>query len=184
MEKCKMENVVNETMETSSQLFELVDFGAALEPLKRTHPQSCDCGGYGYMQIDYLDKDYDGVFPTQLSWINYANKVDTDGGSYILSKMLGGSKKLKGDIGYCQVEREAWYEDICTMTFKEPIKMVVGGYRTGDGKWKHIIEEVDYIKGAVTYEWLWKQGDSRASAIEIYLHIKDYGKLDGGVKCA
>lgn len=156
---------VNETMETSSQLFELVDFGAVLKPLERTHPQSCDCGGYGYMQIDNLDSDMDGIFPTKLSWINYANNVDADGGSYILSKMLGGSKKLKGDIGYCQVEREAWYEDICTMTFKEPIKMVVGGYRTGDGKWKHIIEEVDYIKGEVTYEWLWKQGDSRASGL-------------------
>lgn len=33
-------------------------------------------------------------------------------------------------------------------------------------------------------EWLWSRGDERASAIEIYLHIKDYGKLDGGVKCA
>ena len=57
---------VNETMETSSQLFELVDFGAVLKPLERTHPQSCDCGGYGYMQIDNLDSDMDGIFPTKL----------------------------------------------------------------------------------------------------------------------
>ncbi|AII15561.1 hypothetical protein CIG1485E_a0036 (plasmid) [Campylobacter iguaniorum] len=179
-----MKNVVNETMETSSQLFELVDFGAALKPLERTHPQSFPCGGYGYMQIDYLESDYDGVFPTKASWAKYAKSVDEDGASYILSKMLGGSKKLKGDIGYCQCEREAWYEDTCTMTFKEPIKMVVGGYRSGEGKWIDIIEEVDYLKGEITYEWLWSRGDERASAIEIYLHIKDYGKLDGGVKCA
>lgn len=129
------------------------------------------------MQIDYLQSDYDGVFPTKSSWTRYTNSVDADGASYILSKMIGGSKKLKGDIGYCQVERETCYEDNCTMKFKQPIKMVVGGYRTSDGKWTDIIKEVDYIQGEITYEWLWLRGDTKASAIEIYLHIKDYGAI-------
>lgn len=171
-----MECVVSGTIETFNRLFDIVDFGMVLKPLEKTHPQNINCGGFGYILIDYLESGYNAIFPTKASWTKYVKSVDKNGAAYILSRLLGGSKKLKGDIGYCQIERDAWYEDDCLMNFKFPIKMVVGGYRSKDGQWVDIIEDVDYLKGKITYEWLWGRGDKIASAIEIYLHIEDYGK--------
>jgi len=166
----------NEVRKTSCQLFEAVDFGMALKLLKKTYPHDCSCDGYGFVLIDYLEKEMDGVFPNKASWTRYSNSVDNDGGAYLLSRMLGGKKKLKADFGDYAIKRDAWYEDTCTISFKKPIKMVVGGYSDANGEWINIVEEVNYLKGQITYEWLWKQGEKIASSIEVFLSIKNYGK--------
>jgi len=158
--------------QTSNRLFEIVDDGIVFKP------ESNRDAKYGRLEIDNLSSDMDGMFPRQAEWTKFTNKVDNDGGSYILSYYLGGKKNLKGDIGYCMIERQNWYDDVCTLTFKEPIKMVVGGFRNKDGEWEHIIEEVDYLVGEIAYEWFYSKRlrTGRASSIEIYLNIKDYGK--------
>ena len=158
-------------IETSNRLFEIVEDNMVFKP-QSGH------GKHGRLELDMLSSDMDGIFPHSLQWINFSNKVDNDGGSYLLSYYLGGTKKLKGDIGYCFAERQNWYDNVCTLTFKEPIKMVVGGFRNKEGLWEHIIEEIDYLVGEVTYEWFWNRRtkSDRASSIEIYLDIKDYGR--------
>lgn len=154
---------------TSHQLFEAIEFNAQLKPMHSNN-------GSMRIEIDYLESEFDGIFPTNSSWSRYVNSIDRDGGAYILSRILGGTKKLKVNNDYMIIEREQWWQDNCTITFKHPIKMVVGGYRSRSGEWLDITEDIDYISGEVTYEWLWKRGDSKANAIEIYLDIRDYGK--------
>lgn len=164
------------TIQTSNRLFEITEEGLVFKP-------RAGYGKHGRLELDCLSSDMDGVFPRQTEWTKFSNKVDSNGGVYLLSYYLGGTKKLKGNIGYCFMERQNWYDDVCTLTFKEPIKMVVGGYRNTEGEWEHIIEEVDYLVGEVSYEWFWNRcsnGD-RASSIEIYLDIKDYGKRNENV---
>lgn len=158
-------------VETTNRLFEIVEDGMVFKP-QSGH------GQHGRLELEFLSSDMDGIFPRQSEWTKFSNKVDNDGGSYLLSYYLGGTKKLKGEIGYCFAERKNWYDDVCTLTFKEPIKMVVGGFRNKEGLWEHIIEEVDYLVGEVTYEWFWNRRtkSDRASSIEIYLDIKDYGR--------
>lgn len=159
-------------VQTSNRLFEIVEDGMVFKP-QSGH------GQYGRLELEFLSSDMDGVFPRQSEWTKFSNKVDNDGGSYLLSYYLRGSKKLKGDIGYCTIERQSLYGDECTLTFKKPIKMSVGGFRNKAGEWEHVVEEIDYLVGDVTYEWFWSRNskNERAQYIEIYLDIKDFGKL-------
>lgn len=166
-------------METSFRLFEVVEDGHTFSPLSRTHPQTCDCGGYGYLLIEELDTMMDGIFETERKWNNFADSVDKDGGEKILDFLI--DKKMKGDNGYCLIERESKFGSDCTLTFKEPIPMVVGGYRSAKGEWVNVVEEISYLKGEITWEWIWYRGKTKAQGIEIYLHITDYGQNTGKV---
>ena len=170
-----------ENLEFSSSLDMIVSEGSGFRPLKTIDSQDLPCDGFGYLSIDYLEKGNVGAFPNKKSWAKYINSVDYYGGSYIITKMIG--KKLKGDYGcFCQIERDSIRDEACTFRFNRPIKMVVGGHRSADGTWQEIIEEIDYLRGDVTYEWLFSSNEPKATAIETYLHIKDYGKT-GGAKC-
>ncbi len=155
-------------------LFTAVNCGEILAPLKKLF-YICE-SSYGYVIFDSLDSEMDGIFANKASWTRFANRVDKEGAAYILDWYMG--KRKKYDMGDFIIKRDSPYDYECTIEFKQSVQMVVGGYRNSNGQWQDIIEEIDFLKGTLTYEWLWREGDERASCIEIYLEIQDYGKSE------
>jgi hypothetical protein len=151
--------------ERSSRLFEIVEDKIVFKPLKHS--------GYDLIEVDVLDNKMDGIFPTQKKWENFAHKIDSDIDE--VAKFFIGTKD-SGDMSYCKLVKNN-YNDI-TLEFKQPIEMVVGGYRKND-IWIDIVEEVNYIRGEFYLKWTFRINDplksNIASGLEIYLSIKDYG---------
>jgi len=149
------------TKQTSNFIYDVIE-DIILEPKNNT------------LLIEYLSKTDDGIFTAPINWYNFAHKVDKNGGAGVIDYFIG-RKKLSGNVYNFTLERDNWYESECTLKFNTPIKMVVGGYRKG-GEWINIIESVDFIKGEISYEWLFGRGERKASSIEIYIEISDFGK--------
>lgn len=164
-----------QTKNTSSKLFEIVEDGYALELAQQISPHGCH-SGFGFLELDRLDSDMDGIFPRKCDWFRFSNAVDKHGSAKLFNYIVGAGK-MKGNTGYCTIERESRYGDGATLFFDKPIKMVVGGY-SEKGAWKNIIQEVDFLKGELVWEWWWKRGEKAASSIEVFLRITDYGILN------
>jgi hypothetical protein len=154
----------------TSQLFEVVE---NREILKLDNPDSSVYKGV--INLDYLSSDYDGVFPTDDDWTKFINNAYLCGSSYIMDEFFFGKEKLENQLSGYMVKRETTDSSEMTIVFDDPIEMVVGGYEQGS-EWVDIVENINFIRGEVTYEWLWGENTQRASAIDINMDVISYGK--------
>ena len=157
-------------MEKSSNLLNVIDDGAVLEFVSNPN-------GFNNKKVvflEYLEADYDGIFANAASWKRFCNRINDNDAAVILNKIYG--KKKNCDFEDFTVIREnlKWGNEI-EIQFKNPIKCKVGEYKICD-EMKDIIVEIDYIKGEVDWEWLFSRYSDFATAIDIFLVVKEYGK--------
>lgn len=155
------------TIETSGQLFLIVEDGAIFEPYNKVN----EIGGK-FLSFERCADDEDGTFPNITSYIKLVNRMDKDGTVAFLS-WYGGSK-MKFDSGYCTVIRTgSKYGCSATLEFKKPITVLFG--KVGD---KMITEQVTKIHGEFTHEWFWMKGTRRqdqvANGFEVYFDCKTF----------
>lgn len=157
--------LVTEPIETSHQLFQIVEDGHVFDPVHKVNQMQGS-----FMSIDYEEDTFDGVFERVSDWTRFINRVDNEGASAFLTWL--GNSKLKFDLGYCTVEREGKFSDKGALVFKEPIKVVVSHLNNNP-----IVVEVDRIEGEFTYEWGWlKKGrqDKQANTVELWFDCQKY----------
>lgn len=155
------------TIETSSQLFRIVEDKLPFEPIETVNQTKGK-----YMSIEYMTDSDDGIFPRVLDWTKFCNKIDKLGVSSFLNWRQ--KNKLKINNGYCAIVRENEYTDKATLIFNEPIEVIVEYLND-----EPIIIKVSKIEGEFTYEWgFLKNGrqDKIANTIEIYFDCQKYLK--------
>ena len=158
-------------METSSNLLNVIDDGIVLE--FASNPNGFG-GDKKVVFLEYLSADDDGIFANAASWKRFCNRVDNNGAAVILNKIYGKKKKI--DLGDFTIIREdvKWGDEL-EIQFKQPIKCKVGEYKVCN-EMKDIIIEIDYIKGEADWEWLFSRGEEYATAIDIFMNVKEYEK--------
>jgi hypothetical protein len=155
-----MENII---LETTTQLWEVTEEGAILEPTSIQGEKS--------MLFEHFSDDEDGTFPHVMSYCKLVKRMDEDGASAFLDWYMG--KKTTYDNGYCTIERLSKFGSDIKLIFKEPIKVIFG--YVGD---EPIIKEVNSIVGDLTWEAYWHRGERRqtkyCNSVDMYLQIKKY----------
>lgn len=157
-----------ETLETSFQLFEIVEDGQMFEPLKRVNSISGK-----WMQVERYADDEDGTFPRVSDYIRLINKIEEEGVTALLRRMAGEKNPLKIDIGYCKIVRQSKHDSGATLIFKEPINIVFG--KVGED---YVTRLANHITGTFEIEWFWMKGirrqDKYANGFELYFDCKSF----------
>jgi hypothetical protein len=154
-------------METSSQLFKIVEDGDAFLPFANISMHSPKT-----LEYDRMDEYYDGIFPRVSDYTRQANKMDSEGVTAFLNWNTPKHKRCSFHNGYCTVTRESEWDNEATLTFDKPIQVVFG--YVGE---EPVIKEVTQIKGEFFFEWFWlKNGrqDKMANGFEIYFNCKSF----------
>jgi hypothetical protein len=150
-------------METSTQLFRIVEDGAVFEPRNHVHYAG------RYMNIETSTDDEDGTYPEVKDYIELIDKMDADGTDAWLNWCSSGNA-LDIDLGYCRVVRDTEYAVEARLEFPEPIKMKVA-----EVNGEPVLVDVDTIEGEFTHEWFFtKSGrqDEKANGFDIYFDCK------------
>lgn len=155
-------------METSSQLWEIIEADKVLEPITLKHSHHIK----NAVLFEITDDQEDGTYPRVSDWTRFANSVDSEGASAWINRLS--RKKNKSEIEYwgCKIVRDSKWSDRAVIEFKEPVKVVFG--RVGD---EPIVKQVKKISGEFTHDWFWmKSGrqDKIANGVEIWFNIEEY----------
>jgi len=154
-------------METSFQLFTVVEDGDLFVPLNSIH-QNLSTGKF--MLYDQFEDTDDGTFPRVSDYTRLANKIENYGASAFIHWQTG--RKLKADTGYCTVIREGKSDSEATLVFDKPIKVSFGEING-----EHIVRNVTEIKGEFDYDWFWRKNGRQekiANGCEIYFNCKEF----------
>ena len=152
-------------MQTTHTIWGALDGDGPMKGIKRDFGREC-------ILFEVSQDTDDGTYPRLCDYMRDVNALDREGASHFLNRLTRKKNKTKIDCDGVTIIRDAKWEDIAILKFKEPLEIVMG--KIGD---RALIEKVKAIRGRFHHEFFWTRNgrqDKVANGYEIWFEIDSY----------